>query len=191
LITQTKSALLLIDVQRGFLHPSWGKRNNPQAESNIRLLLGKFRHWKLPVIHIHHLSTETESPLRPGQDGVEPMNGCEPRWGERVFQKRVNSSFIGTGLHEHLKLEGIRELFMAGFTTDHCVSTSARMAANLGFTVTVVSDASATFERKQNSIVYDPELVHEIHLASLSNEFASIQTTKEVELSLLIANRLL
>jgi isochorismate hydrolase len=57
-----------------------------------------------------------------------------------VFRKHVNSAFIGTGLEAYLQTQGIRDLVLVGLTTDHCVSTSARMAANLGFAVTVVAD---------------------------------------------------
>ena len=58
------TALLLIDVQRGFYDPSWGKRNNPTAENNIKLILDAFRAAALPVIHIQHLSKQVNSPLR-------------------------------------------------------------------------------------------------------------------------------
>jgi nicotinamidase-related amidase len=125
-------ALLLIDVQRGFHDPSWGQRNNLDAEKNINALLDIFRKRKMSVIHVQHISKDPSSPLRPDQPGVEFMEGIEPQRGEKVFKKDVNSAFIGTDLEEELKKDGLTNLFFIGFTSDHCVSTSARMAADLG-----------------------------------------------------------
>ena len=175
-----KSALVLIDVQRGFHDPCWGPRNNPEAEERVSQLLSTFRESAWPVIHVHHLSTEVSSPLRPGQVGVEPMEGCEPRLGERIFQKCVNAAFIGTDLEAYLRAEGTKILIMTGFTTDHCVSTSARMAANLGFRVVVVADATVAFARQGNGGLINPDLVHEVSLASLRGEFAVIASAAEV-----------
>lgn len=167
-------ALLLIDAQRGFLEPYWGPRNNPEAERNQRRLLDAFRSAGGCVIHVHHWSRERASPLRPGQRGVEPIDGLGPIAGERVFRKDVNSAFIGTGLEAYLRAEGVQSLALAGFTSDHCVSTSTRMAANLGFTVSVVGDATAAFDRKLGAETFSASLVHAVSLASLSGEFARI-----------------
>jgi nicotinamidase-related amidase len=174
------TALLLIDVQQGFKDSRWGKRNNPTAEQKIEELLNLFRKASLPVIHVQHLSTEATSPLRPGQPGVDFMAPLAPRVGERIFQKKVNSAFIGTNLENHLRSEGIQSLVMVGFTSDHCVSTSARMAANLGFNVFVVSDATVAFERSGVNSTYPPDIVHEVSLASLRGEFAVIATAAEI-----------
>jgi nicotinamidase-related amidase len=90
----------------------------------------------------------------------------------------VNSAFIGTNLKELLDNEKITKLVIVGLTTDHCVSTTARMAGNFGFDTFLVSDATATFNKKgidgQN---FSAELIHETALASLNGEFASVVTT--------------
>ena len=65
------AALIVIDVQKGFDDPRWGSRNNPDAEANIAQLLSAWRSAELPVIHIQHHSTKTDSPLRPGTVGSE------------------------------------------------------------------------------------------------------------------------
>jgi nicotinamidase-related amidase len=67
-------ALLLIDVQSGFRDQYWGKRNNPQAEENIKKLLAAFRGKNKPVFHVQHLSHFVNSPLSPDQPGVEFMD---------------------------------------------------------------------------------------------------------------------
>lgn len=176
-------ALILIDAQKAF-HDSdyWGKRNNPDFEKNIEHLLKIYRELKLPVLHVQHLSTEEKSPLRPGQNGVEFISGLEPKFGERIFQKSVNSAFIGTNLEEYLKSKQINSLTMAGLTSDHCVSTSARMACNLGFDITIAHDATATFDRIGiDGTIHSAELVHQISLASLDKEFAKILSCNDIK----------
>jgi nicotinamidase-related amidase len=168
------SALVLIDMQKGFNDPSWGRRNNHGAEKQARLLLEYFRSCGYHVIHIQHLSTEVCSPLFPGQIGVEFMDEVSPVYGERIFQKSVNSAFIGTCLESYLREAGIRNLFLAGFTSDHCVSTTARMAGNLGFKVRIISDATVAFDRSDSGQTYSADLVHGVSLASLQGEFADI-----------------
>lgn len=176
-----KTALVVVDAQKGFHNPVWGQRNNPMAEKNIKLLLQFFRDASWPVIHIQHLSTDPNSPLHPTQPGVGFIDDIEPKLHERVFQKTVNSAFIGTDLELYLKSEKVESLTMVGFTSDHCVSTSARMASNLGFNVTIIADATVAFQRTSLSgKILAPDLVHEVSLASLSKEFAVIENTNEV-----------
>ena len=173
------AALLLIDVQQGLDHPRWGKRNNPSAERNIAELLAAWRRTRRPVIHAQHMSREPDSPLRPS----EPGNAFKPEAlpQEPVFQKSVNSAFIGTALEAHLRAQHITTVVLAGITTDHCVSTTARMAANLGFTTIVVSDATATFDRTgPDGDHHSAEQMHRLALASLHGEFAAIRPTREV-----------
>ena len=175
------SALLLIDVQQGFDDPHWGERNNPDAERNIATLLTAWRNARLPVIHVQHMSTEPDSPLRPDRPGNAFKPEGAPQPGEPIFQKTVNSAFIGTALEAHLRARQIDTVVLAGITTDHCVSTTARMAANLGFTTIVVSDGTATFERTgPEGDHYSAEQMHRLALASLHGEFATVRRTKDV-----------
>ena len=98
-----------------------------------------------PVVWIRHDSSEPTSPLRSGQRGNDLT--LSPRPGETVLGKSVNSAFIGTSLETHLGGGGSETVVLVGLTTDHCVSTTARMAGNLGFVTYLVADATATFNR--------------------------------------------
>ena len=179
----TDTALLLIDFQQGFGRQEYfgGNRNNPQAEENARILLDYFRQQSLPVIHTRHNSVFENSPLRAGQSGNDFIETLVPQANETVIDKSVNSAFIGTNLDEILKKGGIRKLFIGGLVTNHCVSTTARMAANMGYEIVVVADATAGFDQIGfTGEKFTGELVHQVSLASLNGEFGEIMTTAEI-----------
>jgi nicotinamidase-related amidase len=175
------AALLVIDVQQGLDDPRCGARNNPGLERNLAALLAAWRRTRRPVIHVQHMSRNPDSPLRPDRPGNAFKPEAAPEGGEPVFRKTVNSAFIGTALEDHLRRQGIDTLVLAGMTTDQCVSSTTRMAANLGFTAIVVSDGTATFERTgPDGEHYTAEEMHRHELASLHQEFATIRRTGEV-----------
>lgn len=176
-------ALLLIDMQKGFNDLAYwgGERNNPAAEAHAAQLLAYWRSNRLPVFHVQHCSTNPVSPLRPGQVGHDFKEGFQFLPGEIVIQKNVNSAFIGTNLQQQLLAQHLTTLVVAGLTTDHCVSTTTRMAGNLGFSTFLVADASATFSKKGiDSQRFAAELVHQTALASLNGEFATVLNTATV-----------
>lgn len=173
------AALILIDIQQGFDRPGyWGVRNNPQAEANAAKLLATWRSSGRPLFHVRHLSRNPQSPLAPGQPGCEIKPEVRPLPGEPVIGKDVNSAFIGTDLEAQLRAAGIGTLVMAGLTTPHCVSTTVRMAGNLGFRALVAADACAAFSQKSyDGREYSAEIVHQVALANLNGEFAEITET--------------
>ena len=175
------SVLLVIDVQQAFNNPVWGERNNPCAELNISVLLAEWRRMHYPVVHIHHVNPSPTSLFNGDQHGVLVKDEAMPIAGEPIFSKCVNSAFIGTELETELRAKAASTLVIVGLTTDHCVSTTARMAANLGFITYVISDATATFERiGPDGRHWEAQMVHDSALASLNNEFATVISTEEV-----------
>ena len=127
----TAPTLLVIDVQKGLDAPSLGERSTPQAETNIARLLAEWRRRELPIVHVQHSSVEAESTLRPELPGHDFKDEARPVAGEKVFNKSVNSAFIGTGLEGYLRERGASSLIVVGLTTDHCVSASTRNAASV------------------------------------------------------------
>jgi len=175
------AALIIIDVQKGFDDPTWGRRNNPEAESNIARLLEAWRKTGRPLYHIQHRSRRAGSLLGPDSPGFEIKDAAKPHAGEPVIQKSVNSAFIGTYLEARLRRNDLKTVVLVGLTTDHCVSTTARMAGNLGFDTYVVADATATFDRMgPDGRSYRAEDVHAANLASLNQEFATVIDTEEL-----------
>ncbi len=175
------SALIVIDVQQAFNNPTWGKRNNPQAEQRIADLLSAWRRRSMPLIHIQHRNPAPGSLFNPDGPGFPVKPEAQPLPGEPILYKRVNSSFIGTDLEARLRAQSIDTVVIVGITTDHCCSTTARMAANLDFRTYFVSDATATFDRTSPSgRLYTADEMHDTALTSLNGEFATILTTDEL-----------
>ena len=176
-------ALLLIDIQQGLQETKYygTERNNPDAEKNCGRILKSFREKGLPVFHVKHNSTNPKSPLHPGKNGNAFHPLVLPMDKEPIFEKTVNSAFIGTELEARLKQESISEVVIVGLTIEHCISTSVRMAANLGFQVTLISDATAAFDKMGiDGKRYSAEIIFNTELANLKDEFATIINTDQL-----------
>ena len=178
---EKKKALIIIDVQKAFDDKKWGDRNNLNAEENISKILQFCRKKGWLVIHIQHISDNPHSVFHPMNVGFAIKEIVEPIDDEVIITKKVNSSFIGTNLEEYLKVNEISTVVITGLTTPHCVSTTTRMSGNLGFNTYLISDATAAFGLKdQNGRYYDAETIHNISLATLHDEFATILTTEQL-----------
>lgn len=179
-----RPALILVDIQTAFLKlDRWGARNNPDAEDKAGALLAHWRQLGAPTVHIQHISVTPGSPLAPQAGGIDFMPQVAPLPDETVFRKSANSAFIGTPLEAHLRQLGLREVVICGLTTPHCVSTTARMAANLGFATTLAHDACAAFAScAQTDWAPDlPEMsaeqIHNAAIAHIHGEFVTARAT--------------
>lgn len=196
----TPTALVLIDIQKAFAPIT---QDNPHFEPNITSLLNSARahNERTPenpilIIHVHHHSLEPQSTLNPshilpsGERGIDPMPYASPLPGEPILTKHRNSAFVGTDLEARLRAFGARQLVLAGLTTDHCVCTTARFAANLQVLgdeggpdgtgdgnngIVLLRDGTATFGKGR----FDAEMLHEVHLAGLDGEFVQVRKTEE------------
>lgn len=174
-------ALLVIDVQCAIDHPRWGRRNNPQAEANIARLLAAWRARAWPIIHVRHAGQAPHSTYHADGPGYPFKPQAQPLPGECVLTKRVHSAFIGTDLQALLQQQGIAALVICGVITNNSVEATARMAGNLGFNTTVVSDASATFDKLDfDGRLHRAEQVHAMALANLQGEYAAVLATQQV-----------
>ena len=175
-----RTALVPIDMQRGFvLDPA--RSNNPAIDANGLRLLSAWRAAGLPLIHVRHDSVQPGSVFTPGQPGNALRPGFEPQGAEPLVTKSVNAAFIGTDLDLRLRRLGVEQVVLFGLVTDMCVSTTARVAANLGYRTVVVGDACATFALPDaEGRLMAAEAIHRAHLATLQAEFAQVVDTDTV-----------
>jgi len=176
-----KTLLLLIDLQNAIEHPSWGNRNNPNAEENTEALLNHWRENDMPIIHIKHMSSEPDSHYRPNQNGNEFRTFATPLADEEVIEKSTNNAFIRTNLEEKLHSRNIEQIVIIGVITNNSVEATARMSGNLGFHTIVIADATYTFDKTDYSgNKHKAQTIHDIALANLDGEYAQVMNTHEI-----------
>jgi len=106
-----------------------------------------------------------------GTWGGEIRPEFTPRPGELVAQEHwCSSGFANTDLDLLLKKHGIHKLIVIGLIAHTCVESTVRFAAELGYEVTVVKDATAD---------YTDEFMHAALVTNLPNYASAIVTTKE------------
>ena len=180
-IDHDRAVLLPIDMQRAFDAPPWPRRWNDQVDANGLALLDAWRGAGRPIIHVRHDSVQPGSSLAPGSAGNAFRPGFEPRAGEPLLTKSVNSAFIGTDLDLRLKRLGAKHVVTFGISTDMCVSTTVRTGANMGWDMILVPDACDCFDLPDRQGGTIPaEEVQRAHVATLAFEFARTMTTSQV-----------
>lgn len=174
-------ALVVIDVQRGFADPSWGRRDVDPAEDNVAALVAAWRERGEPIVYVRHDSVTHGSPLQPGTEGndLHPVLAGEP---DLLVAKSVNSAFYGDpDLHAWLQRRGVDAVTICGITTNHCCETTTRMAGNLGYEVRFVLDATAAFDLVAlDGHTIPAEEVKRVTAANLHGEFAQVVATADV-----------
>lgn len=176
------TALVVIDVQKGFDQSEyWGRRNNPACEENVAALIAAWRARRGPLVYVRHDSSTPGSPLQPGAPGNalrDFVNG-EP---DLLVAKQVSSAFYGEpDLHAWLTARGLGSLALCGVQTNQCVETTARMAANLGYEVLFVLDATHTFDRAgPDGTVLTADDLARATATSLHGEFVTVVRTHDL-----------
>ena len=107
-----------------------------------------------------------------GTWGGEIRREFEPRPGEIVAQEHwCSSGFANTDLDLQLKKHGIHQLIVVGLIAHTCVEATVRYAAELGYEVTVVRDATASFSEVEMHAALD---------VNIPNYASGLVTTDEV-----------
>lgn len=178
---EASAALIIIDQQKGILHPRLGRRNNPHAEERMLELLALWRHTGRLVVHVQHLSRSPDSVFWPEQEGVVFQPRFLPQDGEWLIQKQVPDAFCATGLEGRLREAGIGQLIIVGVATHNSVESTARTAGNLGFDAWVAEDACFTFDKADYfGTLRSAEEVHGMSLGNLDGEYATVVSCAQI-----------
>jgi ureidoacrylate peracid hydrolase len=176
-----RAALLVIDVQNFSCRREGGEFEGlPEAEfqdrfgwffehiereslPNMARLQARFRVSGVEVVY-----TVTENLTLDGRDrgldyritgfnvpkgswDAQVLSEIAPEGDEMVFPKTSSNVFVSTHIDYVLRNMGKRQIVIAGFVTDQCVSSAVRIACDLGYLVTVVTDACASYSLERHT----------------------------------------
>jgi len=177
------TALLVIDIQDSFKSDParWASRSNPRFEENVTELIRTFREASLAVIWVLH--NDSDPGFRPGDPEVRLMDFLDRRDSEPLLTKNTRNAFTSTDLQSRLDALGVRKVVVSGISTEQCCETTTRVAADLGYDVDFVTEATATFPigtLSTDAIVERTEAV-------LNKRFARVTTVEGVKEGLLVS----
>jgi nicotinamidase-related amidase len=176
------TALVVIDIQNDYF-PGGAMELEGAGAAGAKAgsALDHFRKSGLPVFHVRHLSVRPGATFfLPGTRGAEIHPSVKPLSGEPIIEKNFPNSFRGTPLEGFLKESGVKNLVVAGMMTHMCVDASVRHAADLGYKITLLSDACATRAQTFGGETVPARQVHAAFLAALNGFYAKVVQTHEL-----------
>lgn len=188
-------ALIVVDVQESFRQRAmWEHNSNPRLVDQVNRLADATRADGDLVVWVLHAEPGTGTVFDPASGFVRLMDGLTQREGEPLITKTAHNAFTTTNLQQLLTARGIRELLVSGIRTEQCCETTARIASDLGFDVTFVTDATATTPiehrdappgRSVEEILADPRTLSTDDIIArteyvLAGRFATIRTVAEL-----------
>lgn len=139
-----KTALLVIDVQKGLCCGPWAAFDIDRVIDRINTVVAKARTAGALVIFIQH--EEDEGPLQFGTEGWQLDERLAARPVDVRVRKTATDSFHRTELQALLQSHGISQLVVCGLQSEFCVDSTVRQALALGYPVALVSDAHSTLD---------------------------------------------
>lgn len=171
----SRAVLLLIDVQREYVDGSVPIAGIEASMREIRRVLDRARAAQTPVIHVVHHGKIGGALFDPKGPYVAIPDLVAPIEGERIVVKSLLNAFNGTTLQDDLVKIGRQELIVVGYGTHMCVSSTTRAAAELGYRVTVVANATGSRDLPDGfGGVVSAADMHRANLAALGDRFATI-----------------
>jgi nicotinamidase-related amidase len=138
-------ALLVIDVQESFRQgPTWPAISNPGIAGDVaRLVDGARKNGDL-MVWVLHSEPGSGTIFDPASGYVRYIDPLKPQAGEPQLTKTSHNAFTTTNLQQLLIQRGINEVIVCGIRTEQCCETTARIASDLGYQVTFITEATAT-----------------------------------------------
>jgi nicotinamidase-related amidase len=158
-----KTALLIIDVQRGLFDNTPRPADADGVIARINDLAARARDFHVPVIFVQHERRGT--PLEFGTAGWDLEAQLQVGPDDHRVRKSTPDAFLSTSLASLLGTLDVEHLVLCGYATEFCVDTTTRRAAALGYSVTIAADAHTTHDKPHATA----EQIRIHHNATLSN----------------------
>lgn len=189
------NALIVIDVQESFrARPLWQAVSNPEIAERVQRLVDAARAAGDLVVWVLHAEPGSGGVFDPASGHVRVFAELPPGADEPIITKTSHNAFTTTNLQQLLTARGVRHLTVCGIRTEQCVETTTRVGSDLGYAVTFVTDATATFpiphrdapaDQTLEELLADPRTLPAEDVVSrteyaLAGRFATIATVAEL-----------
>jgi len=138
-----KSALLVIDVQRGLFDETPRPFEADAVVERINSLTARARAAGVPVVFVQHEASDIEY----NSAGWQLQPGLQVKESDVKLRKTTPDSFLRTELEALLASWHTEQVVICGYASEFCVDTTTRRAAALGYPVMLVSDAHTTHDK--------------------------------------------
>jgi nicotinamidase-related amidase len=176
-----KRALIVIDLQNEYVTGNL-KICFPDLMTsipNIEVAWDSADDHGVPVVVVQHLEDEGAPVFARGSSGAALHESIADRTPAHLITKGSVSAFPGTDLEQWLRANAVDTVTIAGYMTQHCCAGTARDAAELGFTVEFLSDATGTLDLVNEAGAISADALHRSVLVTMQSEFAAVATTEE------------
>lgn len=136
-------ALLVIDVQEGIFKLPAPLHDAENFLMRIKSLITKARISGINITYFQHCGAKG-TPIEKGAANWRIHHSIVPQPGEHIIEKSTANVFYQTDLDNYLKMKGITELYICGFSTPMCIDTTIKVASDRGYKCTLVADAHTT-----------------------------------------------
>ena len=171
-------ALIVIDVQESFrARPDWADIDNRDIAVPVMRLVEAARAAGDLVVWVLHSEPGSGTVFDPASGHVRLLGELERRDEEPLLIKTTVNAFTSTDLQRRLDAAGVEQLTICGIRTDQCCETTTRIANDLGYDVTFVTDATTTSGVDGLSAA---QLIDRTERVLRARGFARIATTDEI-----------
>jgi nicotinamidase-related amidase len=162
-IDLTKTALVLIDLQKGITPMPVAPHSGKDVVTRSAKLAARFREAKAPVVLVNvNFSPDFGDALKQEVDLKFQMGQLPPDWAEIVDElnpqpsdlritKRNWGAFYGTELDLQLRRRGVTTIVLGGISTNIGVESTARAAYEHGYSLVLVEDAMASMSADEHT----------------------------------------
>ncbi len=166
-IDKTKTALVVIDLQKGIVARASAPSASDAVVKNAAAIADAFRKNSMPVFLVrvtpspdgkdalHPIADQPMQAPNPTPDWADIVPEMGPKPGDFIITKHQWGAFYGTELDLEFRRRGITTMVLCGISTNIGVESTARFAYEYGYQQIFAEDAMAALSTEEHAATID------------------------------------
>ncbi len=168
---RNKTALLVIDVQKGLFNKSTPIYQDKALLENINNLVDRAHQAGAPVFYVQH---SDQKALVKGSKDWQLHPQLRPVEGDSFIHKQHGNAFEGTNLDQELKSRNVGQVVVTGLFTHGCVRATCLGGIELGYRIVLAEDGHSSYSKKAAQLI-------EVWNQKLSEACVELVSTLKIE----------